>query len=71
MAVDDDLFVEAEDHFAVARAAATPEAGLRAGRAQVHECRRVGNRELLQQHMMEPLKRFQPSRQCRARATVT
>jgi len=30
MAVDDDLFVEAEDHFAVARAAATPEAGLRA-----------------------------------------
>ena len=42
-----------EDHIAVARAAAALEAGLRVGRAQVHEFRRIGNRERLQQHLME------------------
>ena len=43
----------AEDHFAVTFAAAAPEAWLRAGRAQVHECRWIGNRERLQQYLME------------------
>ncbi len=43
----------AENDVAVAGAAAALEAGLRAGRAQIHEFRRVGNRERLQQHLME------------------
>src|SRR5205823_10057347 len=46
----------AEDQFAVARAAAVPEAGLRAGRAQVDELRGIGNGERLQQHLMEDRK---------------
>ena len=43
----------AEDDIAVAGAAAAPKARLRTGRAQVHEFRRIANRERLQQHLME------------------
>ena len=43
----------AEDDLAVARSPAVSEAGLRTRRAQVHELRRTGSRDRLQQHLME------------------
>src|SRR5262249_10480136 len=42
-----------ERRLAVALLPATPEAGLRSGRVEVHELRRTGNGERLQQHLME------------------